>query len=160
MKLKSILPILITFLLLTSCSEKKEEVEKIVEKPKTEHTVESNDNRIPLNLNEKQKKHQLENMRDHLEAVQHIITLIAIEDYDRASETAKNRLGSTTEMKLMCASFGNKQFEELGFKFHSDADKMSEVLKTKDKNKSLHALSKTMSSCISCHEIFKSNVIP
>ena len=135
-----------------SCDTKKEEVNKEV---KTEFTVESNDNRISLDLNAKQKDHQLVNMRDHLEAIQHIITLIAIEDYDRASKIAHDRLGSTTEMKLMCASFGNKQFEELGLHFHGDADKMSEVLKTKDKNKSLQALSKTMASCIACHETYK-----
>ncbi len=155
MKTKAILPILFLFSVLIACSEKKEVEIQSIETPKMEMTIKSNDERISLHLNKMQKKHQLENMRDHLEALQHIITLIAIEDYDRASNVAHDRLGSTTEMKLMCASFGNKQFEELGLKFHSDADKMSEILKMKDKNKSLHALSKTMASCIACHETYR-----
>jgi len=43
----------------------------------------------------------------------------------------------------------------MGLKFHADADKMSEILKTKDKKKSLQALSKTMNSCISCHATYR-----
>ncbi len=149
MKLKII--ILLVVIVLTSCNEKKEEVKK--EMPKV--IVKSDDGRISLHLNAMQKKHQLSNMRSHLVAVQTLIELIAEDDFEKASKVAYTQLGTTTAMRLMCASFGNKKFEDMGLKFHSDADKMSEILKTKDKDKSLKALSKTMNSCISCHATFK-----
>lgn len=142
--------LLLIITLLISCNKQKEVVIK-----GTEFTVKSNDSRISLNLNDMQKQHQLSNMRSHLEAVQTLITLIANDEFDKASKVAYKQLGSTTEMKLMCASFGNKQFENLGLNFHKEADNMSEILKTKDKKKSLQALSKTMNSCISCHATFR-----
>jgi hypothetical protein len=113
------------------------------------------DNRISLGLNPKQKRHQLKNMRSHLKAIQSIIDLIADDDYDEASEVAYEKLGSTTEMKLMCASFGNEQFENLGLEFHKSADEMSEIIKGKDQKQSLKAVSHTMDYCIQCHETFR-----
>jgi hypothetical protein len=113
------------------------------------------DNRISLGLNPKQKRHQLNNMRSHLKALQSIIDLIAEDDYDEASEVAYEKLGSTTEMKMMCASFGNEQFENLGLEFHKSADEMSEIIKGKDQKQSLKAVSHTMDYCIQCHETFR-----
>ncbi len=147
--MKNLITLLIAILLF-SCSEKKEE------KTKEEFTMQTNnDSRISLNLNAMQKQHQLSNMRSHLEAVQNLIMLISNDDYEKASKVAYKQLGSTTEMKLMCASFGNKKFENMGLNFHKDADNLSEILKTKDKTKSLQALSKTMNSCVSCHATFR-----
>jgi len=58
-------------------------------------------------------------------------------------------------MKLMCASFGNENFENLGIDFHKSADEMSEIIKEKDKEKSLAALATTMNYCVQCHSTFK-----
>ncbi len=113
------------------------------------------DDRISLGLNDMQKQHQLKNMRSHLVAVQTIVELLSKENYDLASKVAYTELGSTTEMKLMCASFGNEQFENMGLAFHASADKMSEIIKTKDKKASLEALSVTMNYCVQCHANFR-----
>ena len=58
-------------------------------------------------------------------------------------------------MKLMCASFGDKNFENLGLSFHESADTMSEVFKNKNKDESLKALSTTMNYCIQCHATYR-----
>ncbi|HIP37061.1 MAG TPA: cytochrome C [Crocinitomix sp.] len=145
----------IVFFILTSCSDNKphNDVSNIV---KTESKQEVNfDKRTSLKLNAKQKNHQLKNMRSHLIAIQSIIDLLADGNYDDASTVAYTQLGSTTEMKLMCASFGNEQFENLGLEFHQSADEMSEIFKEKNHKKSLKALSHTMDYCIRCHETFK-----
>ena len=113
------------------------------------------DKRFSLGLNAMQKQHQLSNMRAHLQAVQDIVFLLAEDEYDQASAVAQKELGSSTEMKLMCASFGNKDFENLGLSFHQSADEMSEVFKTHNKQKSLEALSETMNYCVQCHAGFK-----
>ena len=144
-------------LILSSCfpsPDKNVETKKNVAAPK-KYTMSNDDGRISLNLNIMQKKHQLKNMRSHLEAVQNIILLLSEDKYDEASTLAYEKLGSTTEMRLMCASFGNETFENMGLEFHKSADEMSEIMKEKDKEKSLTALSKTMNYCVQCHSMFK-----
>ena len=113
------------------------------------------DNRISLNPAPKQAQHQLMNMRNHVIAVQSIIDYLAKDEFDKAAEVSSAELGLTEEMKMMCSAFNNPQFEKLGLEFHHNADKMSEVFKTRDKNKSLTALAVTMNSCVTCHATFK-----
>ena len=161
MKLHLLVTIIGASILFTSCeckSETKSEkavVESTTEPSKKKHSKMGNDGRISLNLNPMQKKHQLQNMRSHLEAVQTIVQLLAEDNYDEASKVAYEQLGSTTEMKLMCASFGDKNFENLGLSFHESADKMSAVFKNKNKDESLKALSNTMNYCIQCHATYR-----
>ena len=140
---------------LFSCQNKDEKksnntVETVVMKP-----VAIDDGRVSLHLNAMQKNHQLSNMRNHLEAVQEITLLLSQEEYDKASEIAYTKLGSTTEMKMMCASFGDEGFESLGLEFHKSADIMSEVFKQKNKNTALAALSNTLNYCTQCHKTYK-----
>jgi len=137
-----------------SCNQeiKKEKKTKLV---KAENSMQINDKRISLKLNSMQKEHQLKNMRSHLEAVQQIVMLLSKDDYGKASEIAYTKLGSTTEMKLMCSSFGDKGFEKLGLEFHGSADKMSEIFKNGNKEESLIALSDTMNYCIQCHSNYR-----
>ncbi|WP_295368590.1 cytochrome C [Thiolapillus sp.] len=114
-----------------------------------------NDGRISLGLPPKMKTHQLMNMRSHLEAIQTIIGLMETGDFDKASEVAHARLGLTEDMKKMCSMFKNDDFRTLGFQFHKSADVLSETLKTKDMNQSLHALQNTMGYCVQCHATFR-----
>jgi len=159
--MKQILAVLTLGAIFLACSEQENtEVKPIEENKEVIITKEikeekSFDTRISLGLNAKQKNHQLKNMRSHLEAVQSIIMLLANDDYDEASVVAYEKLGSTTEMKLMCASFGNEQFETMGLEFHKSADEMSEIFKKKDKAESLTALSNTMNYCVNCHSTFR-----
>jgi cytochrome c556 len=113
------------------------------------------DTRISLNLPPMKAQHQLKNMRGHVVAIQSIINYLAQDEFEKASEVASSQLGLTEEMQMMCSSFGNDQFEKLGFDFHTSADEMAEILKTKDKNKSLAALAETMNYCVTCHATFK-----
>jgi len=95
------------------------------------------------------------NMRNHLQAVQSIINFLSKDEFDSASVVASSKLGLTDEMKMMCSSFGNKEFEQLGLGFHKSADRMSSIIKTKDKNKALESLSVTLNYCVTCHSTFK-----
>lgn len=145
--------------LITACKEKKKNEKDKQQNPteftQTENMEVGNDKRFSLKLNAMQRNHQLKNMRDHLGAVQNIITLLSSDQYEKASEIAYTRLGSTTEMKLMCASFGDKNFETLGLEFHKSADEMSEIFKKHNKEESLKALSNTMNYCIQCHATYR-----
>ncbi len=155
MKLFNLIIIVVSFLSLTACDNKpqKDEVKTVL--PVIKPSMVIDDGRISLDLNPMQKNHQLSNMRSHLEAVQEILLLISEDKYDEASQTAYSKLGSTTEMRLMCASFGDKGFETLGLEFHKSADLMSEIIKQGDKDKSLAALSSTINYCVQCHKTYK-----
>lgn len=113
------------------------------------------DARISLGLNAMQKHHQKMIMRDHLAAVQRITDLLSRDEYDKAAHVARERLGTTTKMQMMCASFGDEHFEKLGLAFHESADRMSETLRHGNKNKSLQALSNTIGYCVQCHETYR-----
>lgn len=113
------------------------------------------DGRTSLNLSPQMKRHQLANMRSHVEAVQSIVGLIAGGNFDQASLIAHEKLGMTDEMKKMCVMFENPDFMKLGLAFHKSADELGDVLKTKDANKSLQALHDTMEYCVKCHAAFR-----
>jgi len=154
--------LVITSFLFTSCNGEKanKQNEEIVTENHNHSEMMSNmknltDNRISLNVSPEKAQHQLMNMRSHVEAIQSIIDYLSKDEFEKASEVASSKLGLTDEMKMMCTSFNNQEFERLGLEFHNNADKMSEIFKTKDKNKSLEALATTMTSCITCHATFK-----
>ena len=160
--IKTVILALATVSIFTACNQNKTE-EKVVqtetaaktEKPMQMKTEMGLDKRVSLELNAMQKNHQKTIMRDHLDAVQNIITLLSSDKYKEASKLAYERLGSTTKMRLMCASFGDKNFENLGLEFHKSADKMSEIFKTRNKEQSLKALSNTMNYCVQCHATYQ-----
>ncbi|NOY48926.1 MAG: cytochrome c [Chlorobi bacterium] len=154
--------ILLIGILFTSCNEEKtnkQNVETATENHNHSEMMQNmknlTDNRISLNLSPEKAQHQLMNMRSHVVAVQSIINYLSKDEFEKASEVAASKLGLTDEMKMMCTSFNNEEFERLGLEFHNNADKMSQIFKAKDKNKSLEALSTTMTSCITCHATFK-----
>ncbi len=154
--------VMITGMLLTSCNHddrNNQNDRNITDNNNMSNMMPDNnhmpDNRVSLNLSPKKARHQLMNMRNHLEAVQSIIFYLSKNNFDSASAVASSKLGLSKEMKIMCSSFGNEDFEKLGFKFHKSADRMSEVIKTKDKDKSLAALSVTLNYCVACHSAFK-----
>lgn len=113
------------------------------------------DTRIKLDIPEDMKRHQLANMREHVQAVQTIIGLIAEGNFENASRVAYTKLGLTPEMQAMCGSFNNEKFEELGLAFHRSGDNLGETLKTGNVSDSLRALSQTMQFCVSCHATFR-----
>jgi len=159
--MKKLITVIVGMVLVSACSDTKKE--PIIETTQNQELIVQKENkpekifdtRISLGLNPMQKNHQLKNMRSHLEAIQSLIMLLANDEYEEASTVAYEKLGSTTEMKLMCASFGNEQFETMGLEFHKSADEMSEIFKKEDKTESLTALSNTMNYCVNCHSTFK-----
>jgi hypothetical protein len=115
----------------------------------------ADDKRISLGLSPEMQRHQLSNMRSHLEAVQTITGLIAEEEFERASEIAYSKLGLTEEMRMMCMMFNNEEFTALGLAFHKSGDSLGDALKTKNTAKSLRALQATLGYCVQCHARFR-----
>lgn len=119
------------------------------------HDMSMTDTRISLGLSPEMKQHQLSNMREHLEAVNSVISLMSENKFEDASKIAHSKLGSTPEMLKMCRMMGNENFTTLGLAFHKSGDDLGNVLKTKDVNASLRALNKTMQYCVECHATYR-----
>ena len=133
-----------------------EDKDHTMEQMRHHHRMQSlNDGRISLGLSPAMKRHQLSNMRSHVEAVQSIVGLLAEGSFDKASYIAHSKLGLTEEMKKMCNMFENEAFRSLGLAFHKSGDALGDALQTKDITESLRALHTTMGYCVQCHATFR-----
>ncbi|RME32361.1 MAG: cytochrome C [Gammaproteobacteria bacterium] len=113
------------------------------------------DERISLGLPEPMRRHQLANMRSHLEAVREIIADLAAGRFDHAAEVAHARLGLTPEMQRMCNMFRNEEFRAHGLAFHHQADAMAEIFRKGKLDDALNALGETLDHCVQCHQRFR-----
>lgn len=104
--------------------------------------------------------HQKQNMRDHLAAVQEIVTAVAANDFP-AIEKSAGRIGYSEQMGMMCQHMGAGApgFTEAALRFHHTADTIAEAAKQKDTQGVLTALGATLSTCTSCHATFKQEVV-
>jgi hypothetical protein len=105
-------------------------------------------------------KHQKENMREHLQAVQEVIAAAAVDDFDTVAKAAK-RMGFSETMGRMCEHMGAGApgFTEQALAFHHTADEIATAASNRNGPAMLLALSKTLSACTDCHATFKQQVV-
>ena len=113
------------------------------------------DNRATLDLSPRMKHRLLSNMRAQLLATRTIIGLLAQEKFERASTTARTKLGMTEDLKMIYDTSKNEDFKKLGLAANTSAGELAKTLQTKDLKKSLLALRKTMDYCVQCHNKFR-----
>jgi hypothetical protein len=118
------------------------------------------DRRTPVPLLPMMANHQKQNMRDHLRAVQEIVTAVAAKDFD-AVQSSASRIGYSEQMGQMCQHMGAGApgFTELAVKFHHTANKIGDAAKKQDSDGALRALSNTLAVCTSCHQTFRQQVV-
>jgi hypothetical protein len=118
------------------------------------------DRRTPLPLLPMMAHHQKENMRDHLVAVQEIVSSAGSSDFEGVSRAAE-RLGSSPQMAQMCSHWGAGApgFTEQALAFHRTADEIGAAARDRDQARVLAALGKTLSACTGCHATFKQRVV-
>lgn len=104
--------------------------------------------------------HQKQNMRDHLSAVQEIISASARHDF-AAVATAAQRIGYTEKMGQMCEhmGMGAPGFSEAALEFHRSADEIVDAARKHDGERVLLALGRTLTHCTSCHSRYKQRVV-
>lgn len=118
------------------------------------------DRRAPVPLLPMMAHHQKENMRDHLAAVQEIVTALAVEDFDGV-EKAAARIGYSERMGMMCNHMGAGApgFTKQALEFHRTADRIATAARDKDQAKVLSELGATLKTCTSCHAVWKQEVL-
>ena len=118
------------------------------------------DPRTAVPLTPRMAEHQKQNMRDHLRAVQEIVTGLGTSDWP-AVEAAAARLGSSPQSAMMCEHMGAgaEGFTERGLAFHTTADGLGLAAGAQDREAVLSALSATLGACTSCHESYRQEVV-
>lgn len=118
------------------------------------------DTRTPVPLLPMMAKHQKENMRDHLVAVQEVVAALATDDF-AGVERAAGRLGFSEPMGQMCTHMGAGApgFTEQALHFHRTADRISAAARERDRARVLTELTATLQLCTSCHAAWKQQVV-
>lgn len=118
------------------------------------------DTRAPVPLLPMMANHQKQNMRDHLAAVQEIVSAIATDDF-AGVERAASRIGFSEQMGQMCTHMGAGApgFTEQALNFHQTADRISAAARDRDRARVLTELGATLQTCTSCHAAWKQQVV-
>jgi hypothetical protein len=116
--------------------------------------------RRPLPLLPMMAEHQKRSMRGHLEAVQEIVTALAIDDF-AGIERAAARLGYSDEVGQMCEHMGAAAagFSGQALAFHHTADRIGVAARDHDHQRVLRELSATLQACKGCHAAWKQEVV-
>jgi hypothetical protein len=122
--------------------------------------LERMDTRVPVPLLPMMANHQKQNMRDHLVAVQEIVSALANEDFG-AIERAAGRIGYSEQMGNMCTHMGAAApgFTEQALNFHHTADRIADAARQLDRTRVLTELSSTLQTCTSCHAVWKQQIV-
>jgi hypothetical protein len=118
------------------------------------------DPRSPVPLLPAMASHQKQNMRDHLVAVQEVVSALSIADY-AGVEAAAARIGFSQAMGQMCSHMGAGApgFAEQAIEFHHTADRIGVAARERDGAAVTMALSSTLQGCTSCHAVWKQQVV-
>ena len=122
--------------------------------------ITNGDKRKPVIMTKKMAKHQLKNMREHLEALTEIIEAMGKTNFKKMQYAAQ-KLASTSQMNKLCNNMGKATpgFTEMGRALHQSADKLVHFAKQKNYGEFVKGLGATMRTCTSCHASFKQKVV-
>ena len=118
------------------------------------------DQRKPLPLLPMMANHQKQSMREHLAAVQELVSASATRDFGKVAQAAQ-RMGYSETMAQMCEHMGAGAagFTEQALAFHHSADKIVAAAQREDSPAVLSALSDTLATCTACHASYKQSVV-
>ncbi|HET9959866.1 MAG TPA: hypothetical protein VFQ61_35485 [Polyangiaceae bacterium] len=118
------------------------------------------DARRPVPLLPMMANHQKENMRDHLVAVQEIVSALTSDDF-AAIEQAASRIGFSEQMGRMCTHMGAgaQGFADQALNFHHTADRVAAAAREHNRGRVLSELGATLQTCTACHATWKQQVV-
>lgn len=104
--------------------------------------------------------HQKQMMRDHLGAVQEIVTALSLDDF-YAVQKAAARLGYSDEVGKVCNRFGaaSPAFARQALAFHHTADGIAAAAREHNRGRILTELSTTLQACESCHAQWQQQIV-
>ena len=125
-----------------------------------QQALDAMDTRAPVPLLPRMAHHQKQNMRDHLVAVQEIVTAMTTDDF-AAIERAAGRIGLSERMGQMCTHMGAGApgFTDLALNFHRTADSIAAAARRGDRAAVTGALGSTLQTCTGCHAAYRQSVV-
>lgn len=112
------------------------------------------DPRQLVDLPEMMQQHMLSNMRDHLVAMNEILTYLANEELDKAAEVAESRLGMSslgTHGASHMAKFMPEGMQQAGTSMHKAASRFALKAQEGEALPAYNALTEITSACVKCH---------
>ena len=106
------------------------------------------------------QQHQLENMRDHLMAINEILLHMGNEDLDKAADIAEARLGMSslsTHGASHMAMVIPKEMGAIGTSMHKAASRFALKAQEGDALPAYKALQEVTAACVACHQGYKTH---
>jgi len=120
------------------------------------------DSRQLVELPEMMRDHMLENMRDHLLALTEIQQYLALEEYEKASTVAENRLGMSSlggHGASHMARFMPTAMQQIGTQMHKAASRFATIVQEGGLEgstpKIAEGLAGVMQQCVACHSSYR-----
>jgi len=111
-----------------------------------------------VEMPEMMQQHMMSNMRDHLVAINEILTNMANDKLDQAAEIAESRLGMSSlkshGAKHM-AKFMPKGMQQTGTSMHRAASRFALKAQEGEALPAYIALSEITSACVACHSSYR-----
>jgi len=120
------------------------------------------DSRQLVEFPEMMRDHMLENMRDHLLALTEIQQYLALEEYEKASTVAENRLGMSSlggHGASHMARFMPTAMQQIGTQMHKAASQFATIVQEGGLEgstpKIAEGLAVVMQQCVACHSSYR-----
>ena len=120
------------------------------------------DSRQLVEFPEMMRDHMLENMRDHLLALTEIQQYLALEEYEKASTVAENRLGMSSlggHGASHMARFMPAAMQQIGIQMHKSASRFATIVQEGGLEgstpKIAEGLAGVMQQCVACHSSYR-----
>lgn len=121
-------------------------------------TSSAEDKRQLVKMPEMMRVHQLENMRDHLKAVDEILMNMGAGELDIAADIAEQRLGMSSLSKHGASHMAMvipKEMGAIGTSMHKAASRFALKAQEGDALEAYKALQEVTSACVACHSAYK-----
>ena len=128
------------------------------------HTAESNMPKLPLtkrmalDLPPAAQEGLKLTMREHLEAIDAIVSALAQEDFAKGATLATEELGFSKHHVAIQREQGATfppAYHDLAMAHHARAETLGEVMLTRDLKQILNQLQQTIHACVECHQAFR-----
>ena len=120
--------------------------------------ISAEDSRELVQMPERMQAHMLENMRDHLAALNEIITSMVNGEWNQASEIAEWRLGMSS-LEGHGAKHMSKHMPDgmraVGLSMHRAASRLSLRAEEADPDPAYAALAEVTAACVACHSSYR-----
>jgi hypothetical protein len=97
-------------------------------------------------------------MREHLEAIREIVGALGRQEFEKAASIAHQELGFPKHHQAMEREAGATfppGYHELALAHHQEAEALATEIPSKEVQRILPQLEKTIGACVSCHRAYK-----